>query len=416
MNVDYEEVAHGRAKGASRHREKAKRSHGKKEPGSGRQHRAEEAGQKQGSQEPDGSARKATDRSKPDERLHAPVAGEDKHMRLDRKQTRNRDADKFNTIDPGQLHENSRHSNEKRTDAQVRGFSSNKKGSELFRSRIPSRGMSNSRNGSRPSRGTRVFNYNEDDALKQSYVERVLRNSQQQAVSRHHREDQLNPATPSDSRTIDLQEAQNDSEMNIDINSRLDQAFPASQTPASHLRHQSLDFSREYKDHSGAQGGSRLDSSLKLHLRSFKFATAAAEAGSIDAPSKREGHRGPELGQAARIMGSFLISKQDSATVTGRATQQRNRHLRNSFQPGKDVQMRSNIFRSSAKFATLATEHPAAVGPRARISVPKHLVLHQLSKNVDVLANDRYGHVHKQMSLNALGQQPMLATHLRSIS
>jgi hypothetical protein len=115
-------------------------------------------------------------------------------------------------------------------------------------------------------------------------------------------------------------------------------------------------------------------------------------------------------------MGSFLVSKQDSATVTGRATQQRNRHLRNSFQPGKDPQMRSNIFRSSAKFATLATEHPAAVGPRARISVPKHLVLHQLSKNVDVLANDRYGHVHKQMSLNALGQQPMLASHLRSIS
>jgi len=85
VNVDYEDGAHGRAKGASRHREKAKRSHGKKEPGSGRQHRAEEAGQKLGSQEPGGSTRKATDRSKPDERLHAPVAGEDKHMRLDRK-------------------------------------------------------------------------------------------------------------------------------------------------------------------------------------------------------------------------------------------------------------------------------------------------------------------------------------------
>ena len=276
--------------------------------------------------------------------------------------------------------------------------------------------MSNSRNGSRPSRGTRVFNYNEDDALKQSYVERVLRNSQQQAVNRHHREDQLNPATPSDSRTIDLEEAQHDSEMNIDINSRLDQAFPASHTPASHLRHQSLDFSREYKDQSGPQEGSRLDSSLKLHLRSYNFAAAAAEAESIDAQSKKEGLRANDLGKATKIMGSFLINKQDSATVTGRATQQRNRHLRNSFQPGKDVQMRSNIYRSSAKFAAFNTEHPAAVGPRARISVPKQLVLHQLSKNVDMLANNRYGHVHKQMSLNVLGQQPALATHLRSIS
>lgn len=31
-----------------------------------------------------------------------------------------------------------------------------------------------SRGGSRQSKGTRVFNYNEDDALNQSYVERVL--------------------------------------------------------------------------------------------------------------------------------------------------------------------------------------------------------------------------------------------------
>lgn len=85
VNVDYEDVAHGRAKGASRHREKAKRSNGKKELGSARHQRAEEVGHKLESQEPAGSTRKATERSKPDERLHAPVAGDEKHMRLDRK-------------------------------------------------------------------------------------------------------------------------------------------------------------------------------------------------------------------------------------------------------------------------------------------------------------------------------------------
>ena len=82
--------------------------------------------------------------------------------------------------------ENGRYGGAKEASANPESSSGNQKNSQLFKtqqqnkSQLGSQGISNSRNGSRPSRGTRVLHYNEDDAFNQSYVERVLRNSQQQ--------------------------------------------------------------------------------------------------------------------------------------------------------------------------------------------------------------------------------------------
>ena len=86
-------------------------------------------------------------------------------------------------------------------------------------------------------------------------------------------------------------------------------------------------------------------------------------------------------------MGQFIVGKNNSSTVAGRVTQQRNRYLRNSFQPGQDIKLKTKIHRSSAKFTSaVSSEHPGAVGPKTKIGVPKELVLYQISKNMDGMA------------------------------
>ena len=142
--------------------------------------------------------------------------------------------EQFHTIDVNRSRANGRYGANQEPGAQPEGSFGNQKNSQLFRSRLGSRGASNSRNGSRPSRGTRALHYNEDDAFNQSYVERVLQNSQQQYPQQHGK-GQLNAATPSASRSMDLREAAEESKVDVNINSRLDKAFVASQTPASHL-------------------------------------------------------------------------------------------------------------------------------------------------------------------------------------
>ena len=87
------------------------------------------------------------------------------------------------------------------------------------------------------------------------------------------------------------------------------------------------------------------------------------------------------------MMGQFIVGKNNSSTVAGRVTQQRNRYLRNSFQPGQDIKLKSKIHRSSTKFTSaMNSEHPGAVGPKTKIGVPKELVLYQISKNMDGMA------------------------------
>ena len=84
-------------------------------------------------------------------------------------------------------------------------------------------------------------------------------------------------------------------------------------------------------------------------------------------------------------MGVFIAGRENSSTVTGAASQQRKRFLRNSFQPSQEQRLRSHQ-RSSTKFTSaFDSEHPGAVGPKTKISVPKQLVLYQISKNMDAM-------------------------------
>ena len=86
--------------------------------------------------------------------------------------------------------------------------------------------------------------------------------------------------------------------------------------------------------------------------------------------------------------GSYIQSKNTSGTVAMGKEQQKNRHLRNSFQPSQELRLKCLNQRSSHKFTggiSESIDYPGAGGPKARISVPKPLVLHQLSKNIDVI-------------------------------
>jgi hypothetical protein len=86
--------------------------------------------------------------------------------------------------------------------------------------------------------------------------------------------------------------------------------------------------------------------------------------------------------KVARLMDQFIVGKNNSGTVTGRASQQRQRSIKNSFQTAHAQRQRSGIERSSTKF-TENPDYPGAVGPKRHINVPKQLILYQLSKNVD---------------------------------
>jgi hypothetical protein len=103
-------------------------------------------------------------------------------------------------------------------------------------------------------------------------------------------------------------------------------------------------------------------------------------------------------------MGVFISGKEHSGTVTGADSQQRKRLLRNSFQPGQEQRIRSHQ-RSSTKFSSgFNSEHPGAVGPKTKISVPKQLVLYQISKNMDaMLYENNFTSNSQQLHLTALG-------------
>jgi len=81
-------------------------------------------------------------------------------------------------------------------------------------------------------------------------------------------------------------------------------------------------------------------------------------------------------------MDQFITGKNTSGTVTGRDSQQRQRNITNSFQTAFAQRQRSGLERSSTK-GTEHPDYPGAVGPKKHISVPKQLILYQLSKNVD---------------------------------
>jgi hypothetical protein len=74
--------------------------------------------------------------------------------------------------------------------------------------------------------------------------------------------------------------------------------------------------------------------------------------------------------KVSRIMEQFMVGKNNSSTVTGRVTQQRNRSIKNTFQTGENQKIKSEIERSSTK-ATDHPEYPGAVGPKREIHVPK---------------------------------------------
>ena len=105
------------------------------------------------------------------------------------------------------------------------------------------------------------------------------------------------------------------------------------------------------------------------------------------------------------MMGHFIVGKNNSSTVSGLVSQQRNRYLRNSFQPGQDIRLRSKIHRSSTKFTSaMNSDHPGAVGPKTKIDVPKELVLYQISKNMDGLALEHnYPSVSQSLNLKSFG-------------
>jgi len=51
---------------------------------------------------------------------------------------------------------------------------------------------------------------------------------------------------------------------------------------------------------------------------------------------------------------------------------------------------RKRLNRSSSKYnSAINSDHPYAVGPKAKANVPKPLVLYQLSKHMDTLINDQ---------------------------
>jgi hypothetical protein len=86
--------------------------------------------------------------------------------------------------------------------------------------------------------------------------------------------------------------------------------------------------------------------------------------------------------KVSKLMEQFIIGKNNSGTVTGRESQQRQRSIKNTFQTDQLQRMRSGIERSSTKF-TENPDYPGAVGPKHTISVPKQLILYQLSKKMD---------------------------------
>jgi len=67
--------------------------------------------------------------------------------------------------------------------------------------------------------------------------------------------------------------------------------------------------------------------------------------------------------KVSRIMDQFMIGKNNSTTVTGRVTQQRNRSIKNTFQTGESQKVKSEIAGASTK-ATEHPEYPGAVGPK----------------------------------------------------
>lgn len=79
--------------------------------------------------------------------------------------------------------------------------------------------------------------------------------------------------------------------------------------------------------------------------------------------------------RVSKLMDQYIIGKQHSGTVTGRASQQRARNIKNSFQTG--TRQHSGINRSSTKFTdTTNPDYPGAVGPKRHVNVPKHLIMY----------------------------------------
>ena len=81
-------------------------------------------------------------------------------------------------------------------------------------------------------------------------------------------------------------------------------------------------------------------------------------------------------------MNQFIVGNENSGTITGRVSQQKNRSIKNTFQTMAAQRQKSGVERESTKF-TDHIDYPGAVGPKKQINVPKQLVLYQLSKNVD---------------------------------
>jgi hypothetical protein len=115
--------------------------------------------------------------------------------------------------------------------------------------------------------------------------------------------------------------------------------------------------------------------------------------------------RNNNYGRVRKAMGVFISGKEHSNTVTGADSQQRKRFLRNSFQPGQELRMRSHQRCSTKVTSAFNAEHPGAVGPKTRISVPKQLVLYQISKNMDaMLYENNFASNSQQLQPTALGQ------------
>lgn len=118
------------------------------------------------------------------------------------------------------------------------------------------------------------------------------------------------------------------------------------------------------------------------------------------------------LQRAERMMSSYILGKNNTATVPGRDTQQRNRTIRSSFVPaGQMTRFLSNNPRHSPGKSTV--ELDPNVGPKARINVPKKLVLYQLSKNID-----EWQETQQEMARNGQNMviQPPIIPGLRSFS
>lgn len=246
-------------------------------------------------------------------------------------------------------------------------------------------------NASRLSNGTRIFNYNEDDAMNQAYVERVLAQGHSSGQQASGSLAQGSGAEPGDR------------------SGRQRSLNASGHSPGSQLRHQSIDFLSNVKE--VPRAGSRGQFATigdQFHPRASLDQSQLSGFSYLNQSPLIEEVRNNNYGRVRKAMGVFIAGRENSSTVTGAASQQRRRFLRNSFQPGQEQRLRSHQ-RSSTKFTSaFDSEHPGAVGPKTKISVPKQLVLYQISKNMDaMLYENNFTSNSQQAQLTATGQSSL---------